>query len=109
MFEAIISVLIVLMTVVISYPVSSFGKGGKGRVSFGSFLELDWVLEKTPAQASYLMFMVQSFIVVTAAAFAFRISNHIILTLDILYLVSILMLVLYHNFKIAANFSIQKI
>ena len=109
MFEIIASAFMALITVLISYMAFGLGTDGKSLVSIGSFLELDWILEKTPAQASYLMFMIQSFIIITAAAFAFRVSNHIILTLDILYLASILMLVLYHNFKVAASLSIQEI
>ena len=109
MLVVIASAVMSLMTVIISYMAFSLGTGGKRRVSIGSFLQLDWILEKTPAEASYRMFMIQSCIVITAAAFAFRVSNHIILTLDILYMISILMLILYHNFKKAASLSIQEI
>ena len=108
MFEAIASALMMLMTVIISYLAFSLRTNGKRHGAMGALLELDWILEKTPAQASFFMFMLQSFIVVNAAAFAFRVSNHIILTLDILYFVSILMLILFHNLKEAANLLIQE-
>lgn len=109
MFEVFASALIGLMTVIISYIAFKLVSGSNRRVSLGSFLELEWLLEKTPAEASYLMFMLQSLIVITAAAFAFKVSNHIILTLDILYFISLLMLILFHKIKEAGSFSIQKI
>jgi hypothetical protein len=78
------------------------------RPGFKAFLELDWILEKTPAQVSFFMFLLQAFIFITAAAFASKVSNHIILTLDIIYLLNILLLILYHNIKIATGLSVQK-
>ncbi len=109
MVELMASAFMALATVIISYLAFFFCTGGKKRINTGRFLELGWLLEKTPAQASYLMFMVQSFIVITAAAFASRVSNHVILTLDILYLISILLLIRYHNLKKASSTSIQEI
>lgn len=110
MVELMASAFIALATVIISYLAFYFCTGGKKRINTGRFLELGWLLEKTPAQASYLMFMVvQSFLVITAAAFASRVSNHVILTLDILYLINILLLIRYHNLKKASSTSIQEI
>lgn len=109
MFGTIASVLIMLIAAIISYLSFRSAAGAVRNIGKASLLELDWILEKTPAQASYFMFMLQSFIIVSAAAFAFRVSKHIILTLDILYLITNLMLILHHTLKIAPSLSIRKI
>ena len=109
MFETIMQALTVLITVTIAYMTFSLVTATKGSAGIGAFLELDWILENTPAQVSYLMFVIQTFIVTAASAFAFRVSNHVILTLDILYFISILLLILYHNLKEAGNLLIQEI
>ena len=92
---------IIAYTALLYYPVAGYGKAA------GVLREPDWILEKTPAQASYFMFVMQSVIMISAAAYAFRVSNHVILSLDIIYFISILMPVLYHNLKEARSLSIQ--
>ena len=101
-----------LMTLLISYSVLKLGafRNVKRRPGITKLLlELEWILQKTPAQASYFMFLLQSFIFISAAAFAFRVSNHIILTLDIIYLITSLLLIMYHNIKIAVSLSAGEI
>lgn len=89
----------VLMTGIIAYLL--FRLGAALRHS-GSYLsdELGWMLAETPALDSFLMFAIGTAIAVTAAASALlQVSNHIILSLDILYLLSLLLLILFHTFK----------
>lgn len=69
-----------------------------------------WIIEKTPALDAFLIFTVQAVLVSMAAACGFRqVSNHIILSLDILYFISLLMLILYHNLKEAGNLLVKEI
>ena len=70
----------------------------------GKFAGLDWLLDRAPAMDAFLMFIFQAVLVVTTVACALlRISNHIILSLDILYLLSILILFRFHMLKEACN------
>lgn len=70
----------------------------------GMFNDFYCFLEKTPALDAFLSFIIQSVLVSAAAICAFQqVSNHIILSLDILYFISLLMLILFHNLKEAMN------
>lgn len=63
---------------------------------------IEWMLQKTPASLAFSVFALQSLICAAANIHALKhVSNHIIITLDIIYISSILMLILFHTFKIA--------
>lgn len=75
---------------------------GKSLPTMGSgvFKEIGWVLDRTPALDAFLMFVLQAVLVTSAAVALFqRVSNHVVQSLDILYLASLLLLVLYHTRK----------
>lgn len=99
----ILTLLTVAFTGLIAYLTLRFAAASLKCSGLGIFLELDWILEVTPAQVFYLMFVIQSALLVSVEVCSHRISNHSIITLDILYLVSILMLILFHNLKEAGN------
>jgi hypothetical protein len=99
MLQFISQVFPVLLTGLIAYLL--FRLGAALRHS-GSYLsdELGWMLARTPALDAFIMFVIGIAIVVTAVLCALmQVSNHIILSLDILYLMSMLMLILFHTFK----------
>ena len=61
---------------------------------------LSWMLPNTPALNEFLAFVLQAVIAVAALVCTLlQVSNHIILSLDILYLFSLSMLVMYHTIK----------
>lgn len=101
--QIMLTLLTVAFTGLIAYLTLRFAAASLKGGGLGVFFELDWILEVTPAQVSYLMFIIQSALLVTVALTSFRISNHGILTLDILYLISIIMLIMFHNLKEASN------
>lgn len=89
----------VLLTGLIAYLLFRLGVALRHS---GSYLsdELGWMLARTPALDAFIMFVIGIAIVVTAVLCALmQVSNHIILSLDILYLMSMLMLILFHTFK----------
>ena len=93
----------VLLTGLIAYLL--FKLGAALRHS-GSYLseELGWMLARTPALDAFLVFVIGIAFATAAAVCAFaQVSNHIILTLDILYLLSMLLLILFHNLKEAGS------
>jgi hypothetical protein len=70
----------------------------------GALAGFKWLLEATPALNTFLVFMAKAAFLINAILSTFgRMSNHIVLTLDILYLISLLMLILYHNLKQPEN------
>jgi hypothetical protein len=93
----------VLMAGFIAYLLFKLGAALKYS---GTYLsdELGWMLPRTPALDAFLMFVIGAAIVVTAAACALmQVSNHIILSLDILFFLSMLLLILFHTFKEFGN------
>ncbi len=70
--------------------------------SGGSVLcDISWMLERTPAKFYFALFMLQTLLAVSALAFSVRsISNHGIISYDILFITSMLLLVLYQSFKV---------
>lgn len=65
-----------------------------------SFDELCCFLQSTPALDSFFIFVLQGILFVSAILCTLQqVSNHIILTLDILYILSLILLSLYHIFK----------
>ncbi|MCR4436080.1 MAG: hypothetical protein QHH06_13700 [Clostridiales bacterium] len=69
----------------------SLKNGGTGMCQ-----NLYWLLEKTPALEAFLLFVVQAGSTVVSVGSFRRISNSIVISLDILYFLSVLMLILYH-------------
>lgn len=64
--------------------------------------ELKWILEETPALNSLLAIMAQSAVFVVLISGLESISNHIIISLDIIYFFTLLILIYLHiikNFK----------
>ena len=73
----------------------SFRCGGPGMLR-----GLCCLLERTPALDAFLLFIFRSVLIAAAVTVAFgSISNHIVLSLDILYFISALLLILYHTLK----------
>lgn len=68
--------------------------------SAGAFQDLKWLLEVTPALNTFFVFISKAAYLLGIILCAFgRTSNHIVISLDILYLVSFLMLILFHTLK----------
>lgn len=66
----------------------------------GAFGDLSWMLPNAPALNEFFVLVLQTVIAASALiCVLLQVSNHIIISLDILYLLSILMLVLYHMRK----------
>lgn len=83
-----------------TYYLSRLLENGEAR-SYGDLCRL---LVKTPALNSFLLFVSRTLIAATLLCSAFgRIASHIVISLDILYFASILMLVLFHNLKVLSN------
>lgn len=65
----------------------------------GMLQEMRWLLEETPALNAFFLFVMHCSFTVQIALSFYRISNTVIISLDILYFLSMLMLILYHTFK----------
>ena len=101
-----IPVFFAILIVYLTYRISIIIKNADG------FLhpDFDWVIENTPALDAFLMFAIQTVLVVTASVCSFRqVSNHIILTLDIIFFISVMMLILFHTLKEAGNLLVKEI
>lgn len=86
--------------VYLTYLLSRTLKGG----SAGMLQDFCWLFDNTPALNSFLMFVLQIVIASNTIACSLKsISNHIIISLEIIYLFSILMLVLFHTLKEAGK------
>lgn len=99
MLQLISQLVPVLLTGLIAYLVFRLGTVLKHT---GSYLseELGWMLARTPAVDAFLMFIIGIAIAVASTiSILMQVSNHIILSLDILYLMSLLLLILFHTFK----------
>jgi hypothetical protein len=80
------------------------------RAGISKLGSIDWLLEETPALFAFSLFLLECLIIAAPNTFALKqVSNHIIIALDIIYLLSILMLVLFHAFKIANHKSTEMI
>lgn len=89
----------VLLTGLIAYLLFRLGAALKFS---GSYLsrELGWMLDRTPALDAFLMFVIGAAIAAATVVCALRqVSNHLLLSLDILYFLSMLLLILFHTFK----------
>jgi hypothetical protein len=99
MLQFLVQAIPVLLTGLLAYLLFRLGAALKHS---GAYLsdELGWMLARTPALDALIMFILGIAFAVAAAACALvQVSNHIILSLDILYLLSMLLLVLYHTLK----------
>jgi hypothetical protein len=84
--------LIAIMTYSLSKSIRYIGRG--------VLRDIGWALDRTPALDAFLMFVLQAVLVTsTVTALFHHVSNHIIQSLDILYLASLLLLVMYHTRK----------
>lgn len=108
MLQILLLLITVVFTGIIAYLTARLTGASIIYNGLGALLELDWILQVTPAQVSYLMFVMQSAILISVFIFTFKISNHSILSLDILYLISMLMLILFHNLKEAGNLHVRE-
>lgn len=62
--------------------------------------DLRWILEETPALFACVLFLIYSACIsLLAVSLLSNVSNHIVQSLDILYLFSLIMLVLFHLIK----------
>jgi len=61
--------------------------------------ELSWMLESTPALYNYVLFVINAFTCLLIVSLLCRSSNHIVMSLEILYLFSIMIPVLFHFIK----------
>lgn len=89
----------VLLTGLIAYLLFRLGAALKYS---GSYLsrELGWMLDRTPALDAFLLFVIGAAIAAAAVVCTLRqVSNHLLLSLDILYFLSMLLLILLHTFK----------
>ena len=65
-----------------------------------ALLGFRWLLEVTPALNTFLIFVSRGAYLTALILCAFgRTSKHMVISLDILYLVSLLLLILYHTLK----------
>jgi hypothetical protein len=92
LFPLIIAGLIAYLT----YCLSRLLKEGGAQ----AFLGFEWMLENTPALNTFLVFITTAsyFAALVLCTFG-RTSNHIILSLDILFFFSLLILIFYHTLK----------
>lgn len=68
----------------------------------GSVWDISWILPETPARDEFNLFVLQSVIIAAVLVCGLlQVSNHIMLSLDILYILSLSMLYLYHTLKVA--------
>jgi hypothetical protein len=109
MLQVLSQLIPVVFAAIIAYLTYRISKVFKN-TGTGMFNDFYCFLEKTPAQDSFLMFIIQSVLVSAAAICSFKqISNHIILSLDILYFISLLMIILFHNLKEAMSPLVKEI
>lgn len=70
----------------------------------GMMQSLCWLLERTPALDTFLLFIIQTVYIITAVFCAFsNLSNHAVISLDIIYFFSMMMLIFYHIIKESRN------
>jgi len=66
--------------------------------------DLRWLLTQTPAFNAFLAFAVQAVMAVITVLYSLKhVSNHIIMSFDIICILSLLMLILYHTLKEHGN------
>lgn len=82
---------------VLAYKVKRSGRCME-QMLFG--FSFGWFIEKSPAQVAFFMFSIITAITTTLIACTFsQVSKHLILTLDIIFFLSSMLLILFHQFK----------
>lgn len=96
-FVQLIPVLFTGIMLYLTYQLSiALKNGGTGILS-----DLCWLLEKTPVLDAFVLLLLQAALIVASVFCLFgRVSNHGIISLDILYLANLLILILYHSLKL---------
>jgi hypothetical protein len=95
---------IIVFSLLIAAVAAAFGAASKTKYTNGSLYrvmdELGLYVDRSPAQVAFFMFCAASAIAAGIIASAlFQVSNQLILTLDILFLLSNLLLILFHQLK----------
>lgn len=103
MMQTILPLLVLAFTGLIAYTTIRFAALTMSYSGLGGVFEIKWMLDKTFAQASFFMFIIKTAVLASAVACLVKISNHGIITLDIIYFISLMMLILYHTLKKAGN------
>ena len=101
MLQFLLNLLPVVITGVMVYMLYHFSTSLKysGREVIES---LRLLLERTPALDVFLMFVIKAALIVTSTVCTFgKLSYYGIISLDIIYFMSMLMLILYHTLKVA--------
>lgn len=99
-----IPVMFIGLMTYLSYRISTAYKSA----GFSMLSELCWLLPKTPALDTFLLFVLQAVLVASVVVSTLaRMSNHGVLTLDILYYLSVLMLILFHRRKESGNLLVK--
>lgn len=62
--------------------------------------DFGWCIDNSPAQVAFFMFSISAAIATTLVAYAFsQVSKQLILTLDIIFFLSSMLLILFHQLK----------
>ncbi len=97
--QIIIQLIPVIFIGVLAFVVYSLGTAMK-YYGTGALGDLSWMLPNTPALNEFFVLVLQVAIVASTLVYALlQVSNHIIISLDIIYFLSLSMLVLYHILK----------
>ncbi len=68
-----------------------------------------WLLENTGAFFSFIVVAFQTLMIVLSACGLLHVSKHILISLDILYFTSLILLALYHLFRDSLNTSCKAV
>lgn len=100
LFLQLVPVFIMGVIAYLTYCISiSFKGAGKGK-----HMDLSCFLVRTPALDAFLMFVIQAVLVAAVEVCAsVNISGHTIISLDIIYFFSILILIAYHIMENSAS------
>lgn len=91
----------IIITGFLTYLACTAGTSVRSRGK-GISWDISWMLPDTLARNEFNLFVLQAVIAVTVLVCALlQVSNHIIISMDILYILSLSMLYLYHTLKVA--------
>ena len=63
--------------------------------------DFGWCIDKSPAQVAFFMFSITTAIAATLVAYSFsQVAKQLILTLDIIFILSSMLLILIHQLKV---------
>jgi hypothetical protein len=99
MLQFLVTFLPLLAVIAAAFTMASGVK--RSGVSFGRMIgDFGWGIERSPAQVAFFMFSFTAAIATALVASAFaHVSNLLIISLDILFFISNMMLILFHQFK----------